>query len=125
MKFITKTLTILGLLAISAQAALADNPLDATNMPPPNSPATIGAYQLWGKVIHIMGILNNLLLEVSGGIAVVMLVVGGIYYIMGQADTGKKILTTTIIGIIIISAYWSIMHFAIGIIFDPAVQPFQ
>jgi len=46
---------------------------------------------------------NNFLLPVAGAIIVIMIIWGGLQYVQGNAEGGKKTLTAAIIGLIIIA----------------------
>lgn len=51
---------------------------------------------------------QEIVLAIAGFIIVIMIVVGGIQYIMGQADAGKKTITAAVIGTIVIALSWAI-----------------
>ena len=81
--------------------------------------AGIGMSKLAGlinKVISIVEGLEVYILGIAGLIMVLMLVFGGIQYITGQAEAGKKTITATIVGGIIVGLATAIINLAISLI---------
>jgi len=60
------------------------------------------ASKLIDMISNVLGTIQTILLDGGGAIAVLMVVIGGIQYIMNQKDAGKKTITAAIIGIAII-----------------------
>jgi len=62
-----------------------------------------------------MQALNQYVLPIGGAIVVLMIIIGGLQYIQGNAEAGKKTLTAAIIGLVIIALALVILNTAISI----------
>jgi len=71
--------------------------------PPAPEPEAPAFDTIFKTIIHALGELNIIIFSVGGAVAVLMIIVGGIYYITGHADAGKKIIMAVIIGVVIIA----------------------
>lgn len=86
----------------AASFAFAQNPIET---PPPIPPVGGSTIQ---DLVALLARLAGYLMYVAGAIAVVFLIIGGIYYITSSGDTQKadkarKILINSITGIVIIA----------------------
>ncbi|AKM85020.1 MAG: hypothetical protein VE98_C0001G0566 [candidate division Kazan bacterium GW2011_GWA1_50_15] len=102
--------------AASAQGA-AGSPPPLPSDPTPGSGAgllRIGA--LIDKVVSIIEAIQATLMGVVGIIMVIMLVFGGLQYITGQPDAGKKTITAAIIGGVIAALAFAIINTVISLI---------
>lgn len=61
-----------------------------------------GIGQLIDGIQRALGDIQVAVLAVAGSVIVLMLIIGGYQYIMGQKDAGKKTITAALIGLIII-----------------------
>lgn len=71
---------------------------DTPNSAAPQSGLVVLAEALYQLILEI----QNIALISAWSIIVLMLVIGGTQYLMGQADAGKKTITAAIIGSVII-----------------------
>lgn len=61
-----------------------------------------GIGQLIDGIQSALGDIQSAILAIAGVVIVLMLIIGGYQYIVGQKDAGKKTVTAAIIGLIII-----------------------
>lgn len=86
---------------LSAQSTFAAlGPFDQGPEQPPSQGQAAAA---WATVLGIIHKITDLIFQVGGVLAVLIVVIGGLYYITGHADSGKKIIMAVVIGLAIIS----------------------
>ncbi len=71
--------------------------------------------QLFDGIKNAIGDVQTVILSLAGSVIVVMLIIGGYQYIMGQKDNGKKTLSAAIIGLIIVILATFIVTLASGL----------
>lgn len=58
--------------------------------------------QLFDGITEAIGDIQGVILTIAGSVIILMLMIGGYQYIMGQKDAAKKTITAAIIGLVII-----------------------
>lgn len=107
MKRLNHFLIALGFLAFSVTPALAQENNDG------NSASAVQT--ILDTAWRLIASINGVIIWASGFIAVIMLIIGGLNYISGHADVGKKIIVSTVTGIFIVMAYWAIVQMIRGL----------
>lgn len=73
------------------------------------SEAPIWTQRLIDSVINLIIEFGNIVVSVAGLIIIVVIIIGGVQYIIGQPENGKKTILAGIIGALIITLSWAII----------------